>query len=423
MFLMENNFGNLIKIERMRQEMKQAVLARGICSVSYLSKIENNQTSPSDEVLELLFERLELNVPLYHDFGEQAKKIEKEINEILKDAILTRKDRGKQEQVIKYLNHPVVNQSKDLYITLLLALGRFQIMPDGKGDYLKRIGWIEDQLSRENKLRYLTMKSLILFDQNDKEESFKLLEMLNREIPNASFQDWEIADMRYIIGASYYRFTEYLPAIENVKYALEYFQENFYLERIVECHLIIGLSLKRRRRFTEALSHYHRAVKVIGATERTDYFGMLYNNMGEIYSSLGDQEKALEYFMQSFDYKLEVKSKLYSVLSLIEGYVNYQNTNEIINWLDKGYEIKSERDGLEEFDHHFKIYEYCYRTHDEEALILALKAAVSYFETINDYIYIQKYSLWLAQELRASGKYKQATDYYEKVISIMSQAE
>ena len=145
--------------------------------------------------------------------------------------------------------------------------------------------------------------------------------------------------------------------------------------------------------------------------------------MGEIYSSLGDQEKALEYFMQSFDYKLEVKSKLYSVLSLIEGYVNYQNTNEIINWLDKGYEIKSERDGLEEFDHHFKIYEYCYRTHDEEALILALKAAVSYFETINDYIYIQKYSLWLAQELRASGKYKQATDYYEKVISIMSQAE
>lgn len=420
---MEYNYGNLIKIERMRKEMKQAVLARGICSVSYLSKIENNQTSPSEEVLELLFERLGLDVPLYYDFAEQAKKIEIEIRDILRDALLSRKDSGKQKQIQKYLYHPVVNQSKDLYITLLMTLARFQIMPGGEGDYIKQIGWVEDQLSKENKLRFMVMKSLILFDENAKEESFKLLEYLNKEISHASIPDWELADMRYIIGASYYRFTEYLPAIENVKSALEYFQEHFYLERIVECHLIIGLSLKRRRRFSEALAHYHRAVKVISATDRTDYFGMLYNNMGEIYSSLGDQEKALEYFMQSFDYKLEVKSKLYSVLSLIEGYVNYQNTEEILSWLDKGYEIKSDRSGLEEFNHHFKIYEYCYRTHDKEALIQALKAAVIYFETINDYIYIQKYSLWLARELKGSGKYKLATDYYEKVISIMSQTE
>ncbi|TCI20605.1 tetratricopeptide repeat protein [Exiguobacterium sp. SL-9] len=420
---MEYNYGNLIKIERMRRNMKQSVLARGICSISYLSKIENNQTSASEEVLEMIFKRLGIEVPLYYDFSEQVEKVRAEIKGILKDAVLTRKDQDKRIEINKYLNNPVVNQSKELYITLLMALARFEIMPDGKGEYFTEIGWIEDQLSREDKLRYTLIKSIRLINQNEKEKSLDLLEELTEQLPNSNLPMWEMADMRYIMGGMYYKFTDYLQAVENVKFALDYFQEHFFLERIVECHIIIGLAFKRRRRFTEALAHYHRAVKVISATSLNNYYGMLYNNMGEIYSSLGDQETALEYFMQSFDYKVEVKSKLYSVVSLIEGYSNYNNIEEILNWLAKGYEIKGDRTGLEEFDHHFEIYNNCYQVPDKLKLIQSLKEAVRYFEMHNDYVYMQKYSLWLARELRSNGKYKLATEYYEKYIDIISQAD
>lgn len=404
----------------MRRNMKQSVLARGICSISYLSKIENNQTSPSEEVLEMIFKRLEIEVPLYYDFSEQVEKVKAEIEEILKEAVLTRKDQDKRIEINKYLTNPVVNQSKELYITLLIALARFEIMPDGEGKYFTEIGWIEEQLNREDKLRYTLIKCIRLINQNEKEKSLELLEDLNEQLPHSNLPTWEMADMRYIMGGLYYKFTDYLQAIENVKFALDYFQEHFFLERIVECHIIIGLAFKRRRRFTEALSHYHRAVKVISATSLNNYYGMLYNNMGEIYSSLGDQERALEYFMQSFDYKVEVKSKLYSVVSLIEGYTNYNNVEEILNWLAKGYEIKGDRTGLEEFDHHFEIYKNCYQVPDKLELIKSLKDAVHYFEMNNDYVYMQKYSLWLARELRSNGKYKLATEYYEKVIDIMS---
>lgn len=420
---MEYNYGNLIKIERMRRNMKQSVLARGICSISYLSKIENNQTSASEEVLEMIFRRLGIEVPLYYDFSDQVERVRSEIEEILKEAILTRKDKDKQKEIEKYLSNPVVNQSKDLYITLLVTLARFDSMPGRQGRYLTEIGWIESQLNRETRLRYNLLKSLKLLNENEKEESLKLVEELNEELPNSNIPPWEIADMRYIMGGMYYKFTDYLQAIENVKLALDYFQEHFYLERIVECHIIIGLAFKRRRRFTEALAYYHRAVKVISATSMKDYYGMLYNNMGEIYSSLGDQETALKYFMQSFDYKVEVKSKLYSVVSLIEGYTNYDNVEEILKWLSRGYEIKGDRTDLEEFDHHFSIYKNCYELQDKVELINSLKQAVSYFETYNDYIYMQKYSLWLARELRNTGKYKLATEYYEKVINMMSKIE
>lgn len=420
---MEYNYGNLIKVERMRQSMKQTVLARGICSVSYLSKIENNQTTPSEEVLELLFDRLNIDAPLYFDFSHQVEKMQHEIRNILKEAILTRQDKGKQQLVRKYIQHPAVKQSKVLYMTLMVTLSRFGIMPGGDPSFITEVSWIEDQLSQDNRLRFMIVKALKAFQENEKEEAFELVEKLNEQLPGSGLPDWEIADIRYIMGGLYYKFTDNIQALENVKFALSYFQENFCLERIVECHLIIGLAYKRRKRFSDALAYYQKAVKVISATDLKNYYGMLYNNMGEIYSLLGEHEKAQKYFIESFEYKIDVRSKLYSVLSLVEVSAKQQDEERVLEWLDVGYELMKSESSIEEFTSHFNIYEHHFRTRDVKQLILALKNAVAYFEDHDEYMYAKKYALWLAKELKNSGKYKLSTEYYEKVITIMSQGE
>lgn len=416
---MENNYGNLIKVERMRRNMKQSVLARGICSISYLSKIENNQTSPSEEVLELIFERLSLDVPLYFDLSERVEKIKVEIRELLKDAILSRQEETQLRKVKKYISNPVVNQSKELYITLMVTLARFGMMPGGDARYITEIGWIEDQLSDEDKVRYMLMKSLHLFQSTDREEALELLEEINDKLSKTHLPEWEMADMRYIMGGLYYKSTDYLQAIENVRLALSYFQEHFCVERIIECHLIIGLALKRRKRYTDSLTHYEKATKIASATELKSYNGMLYNNMGDIYFLIGDQDKALQYFLKSIDYKIDVKSKLYSVMSLIEVNSDRGDTAGVVEWLCKGYELMGEREDLEEFIYHFNVYDHCYREYDQLNLLNSLKKAVKYFEA-SDEFYTNKYALWLARELRENGKYKLSTEYYEKSIAIMS---
>lgn len=53
--------GMLIFRERMRRNWSQEGLCRGICTVSYLSKIENGRAEPSEEILRLLLERLDLH--------------------------------------------------------------------------------------------------------------------------------------------------------------------------------------------------------------------------------------------------------------------------------------------------------------------------------------------------------------------------
>lgn len=53
-------YGHIIKFERIRQNLKQVQLSEGLCTPSYLSRIENNSIAPTDEVLLELFNRLNI---------------------------------------------------------------------------------------------------------------------------------------------------------------------------------------------------------------------------------------------------------------------------------------------------------------------------------------------------------------------------
>ena len=65
----ENNaarvLGFRLRQERMRRDWSQEGLCRGICAVSWLSKLEQGKADASPEVLSMLLERLEL--PPYDD--------------------------------------------------------------------------------------------------------------------------------------------------------------------------------------------------------------------------------------------------------------------------------------------------------------------------------------------------------------------
>ncbi|MCH5316855.1 MAG: helix-turn-helix domain-containing protein [Eubacterium sp.] len=62
--------GVLLRRERIRRNWSQEGLCKGICSVSYLSKIEQGKTEASPEILRLLFARLDLP---WHDSPDEQK--------------------------------------------------------------------------------------------------------------------------------------------------------------------------------------------------------------------------------------------------------------------------------------------------------------------------------------------------------------
>ena len=52
------NIGSIIKELRKKKKFSQKQLAEGICSIEYISKIENNKKSPSTEIASKLLAKL-----------------------------------------------------------------------------------------------------------------------------------------------------------------------------------------------------------------------------------------------------------------------------------------------------------------------------------------------------------------------------
>lgn len=83
-----SSIGHIIKSERIDQSMKQTTLAKGICSTSYLSKIENSLTVPSEEVVNLLLKKLDIEIDQVS--SEKENKVITSLSELYKIGILKR---------------------------------------------------------------------------------------------------------------------------------------------------------------------------------------------------------------------------------------------------------------------------------------------------------------------------------------------
>lgn len=66
--------GAIIKYNRIKQNMNQKTLSQGICVPSYLSRIENGDISPSDNVISIIFNKLGLTFNNSPEFIEKNRK-------------------------------------------------------------------------------------------------------------------------------------------------------------------------------------------------------------------------------------------------------------------------------------------------------------------------------------------------------------
>ncbi|MEU2325269.1 helix-turn-helix domain-containing protein [Micrococcus luteus] len=102
------DLSKVIYNQRIEKGMTQENLANGICSISYLSKLENKQLDPSKEILALLLDKLDIEIK---DFLEDHKYFEVRIDK-LNQAII-RKD---------------INGSKGIYDELIIWLVASKIL-------------------------------------------------------------------------------------------------------------------------------------------------------------------------------------------------------------------------------------------------------------------------------------------------------
>ncbi|PFN66211.1 helix-turn-helix transcriptional regulator [Bacillus cereus] len=408
--------GQNIKFHRTKMSLTQEELASGLISISYLSKIENGQITASSDIIEELFNRLNITEDV-----QQDQKLCEEIR-LWYQQIVDR-DIEKSAETYNNLSKKItIKSSFEPYslfqlvnIRFLLTLGKLQ---EAK-NLFKKISGISNNFSKEMSFYYFKFKGNYEYMNNEFEnafDSYKEAESLfNSDTPSL-----EKADVLYSLGLTATKIEKHFQAIVFTNQALDIFREIYNLDRSSECHLLLGILYQRMEQFDEAETNFNWANILAKKVRNEEALGIIEHNIGHFYYLRGDKTKALDHYKKSLDLKQEhnYDGKLITILCIIKALYNKKENRQLLLWIQKAEILERKTKNLE-LKHEYKLLKHLHNKEFEEFVYYAKKIALPYFEKNSLYRNAIYYSELLAEYFKKNQKYKQSAHYFEYCKEIL----
>ncbi|MEK3955568.1 MULTISPECIES: helix-turn-helix domain-containing protein [unclassified Psychrobacillus] len=421
-----SSIGHIIKSERIDQSMKQTTLAKGICSTSYLSKIENSLTVPSEEVVNLLLKKLDIEIDQVS--SEKENKVITSLSELYKIGVLKRDKNFIRGALQKYTDEKLHFLQLNNYYSYQLYLFRLLLILDEKKENLqsiyKAIVQIKDEIDEKTKFILNLNLGIYSYLEGNYQAALNRLELSLGHLNKGSIEEWELADFYNVLSLTYSKCNEFFNAINYASKSLLYYKDNLLFERAIDNYIVIGIAYKKMRQFQEAEKNYYLAAKLAKDYKLINYEEVIYQNLGSLYAIQGCPEKAIEFYKLSLKIKEEdcnAEGYLLTTLSIIKEYSKQSDHQQVLQWCQKGLiKIAQEKSSTKNYFAYFYHLEiYSHYLNQTEELEMVLTEAISYFENEQDGRHVQKYSILLADYLFKHHKFKAASIYYQKANQVL----
>jgi len=254
-----NYIGALIYRERNRRDWSQEGLCRGICAVSYLSKIENGKTEPSEEIVRLLLERLELHTS--PELEADAKRVVEEAYEYL------------FTDQRKCFDEMMKTGFSDV----------FRATPQGLDFMLLERIWqggepLDEGLEACMDKRQLALQRTL---QDRDEEAVALL-------PNAWSHSWA--------GYAAYAAGDHARAVEHLQKGYDLAAQEGAVRMMLHCRVLLGNSCCNHRELDRMYEHYRVVKRLASALGETELIRKMSYNIASTQIEAGKYEEAYEFF-------------------------------------------------------------------------------------------------------------------------------
>ncbi|EPD50655.1 hypothetical protein HMPREF1210_02625 [Paenisporosarcina sp. HGH0030] len=413
-----NNIGLLIKMSRIQQNMKQVTLAKGICSTSYLSKIENNQTVPSEDVLQLLLERLNLD---YEDLStEEETEFLSELYHLYKDAIINRNKEEILEKLNSFKERNFLFKEETNFFTYNLYLFRLFLITETEQEILKNLMEALDQMSENfDERQHFLFKfncGILLHVEQYYKESLSYLEYCLELLTAFHLEDWEIADFYNVLSISYLANNHFLNTIEYSTKALNFYKDNLIFKRAIDCYIVIGISQTMTAKYKSAEESYLFAKKLTNDLKLREYEGIITQNLGFLYAQKNNHIKAIEYYIESLNSMKDTEGYLLTIFSIVKEYSKQKKIDKILEWCKKGLDLleANPSEKIHSYYYHFSIYSIMHNNDLKDECLY--KTSIEHFESTKDYRYANKYAIKLADLYSYHRKYKNSSLMYQKAL-------
>lgn len=264
---MEDYISLLIHNKRIEKGYSLESLSKGICSVSYLSKLESGTITVKDDIVDLILKKLDLNIN--EDLGELSAKV----NEFYNSFSLFIFDQ------VSYFTEKEIN----LLLNSRLFLDALIIKAWQNGVDIDGLAYYEKYFSLRQKKRYYQ----ILVYENKKDYA----ELL------ANFPE---IDTYAIIAQSLYRKGAYAMSIPYFIYYFDLASKQCDIDNMINAQFGLGNVYACLFDMEACIKEYDKTLKLIGSNY--SYLkNYIYYNIGATYTELEEYTKALEYLNKVSD--------------------------------------------------------------------------------------------------------------------------
>lgn len=255
-----NYLGMLIKSERKKLGWSQESLANGICAVSYLSKIEKGNTTPSKEVEVLLLEKLNIK------YDEQLEEKASELIDMLYQLLFT----GEFSSFKLELNKVDI----DIYKASVSYLD-FKLLNAYQNHGKPLSKYLEEYMNS----RQLSMQRVL---ENKYDEAIAL--------NPCAFMYFVQSMYDYENGI------QYANAISTFEKAYDLASKDGSLYLMLACKMWIGNCYSNMLDFEHMEQAYQLALKISRLLKCDDYLDSIHYNTACVVLELGNYREAFQYF-------------------------------------------------------------------------------------------------------------------------------
>jgi len=425
--LIENGGGNkLFLAERIRQlrihkGMNQSELVDGICSIAYLSRIENGKIKPSKQFLEKISKKLDIDLQYLSDLDTFNFKstIQDISNKYRLNNSLTDKEVSLLEiYSLEMHSVPILLQ---IYGVLIHYYILNQDIKNANRHYEKSLNLLPDR-----GLEYFPEDSLFYFiacgnyfyskqNFNKANDYYTNADKLLKE------EDGILrANLYYSLGLAKQRlFKSQQVSRQYSLKAYDLYENLNYTSNMISVLNTLGVQYYLDNMFDEAKKCLKKAEELINLNENQTLMGMIKYNYGRIYQGMKDFDRAIAYFEDSLKINQNSKKeKVYSLRGLIEVYSELKNWNKVNIYLNEAIQI------VEDLNHLtylyvdiralvaelYKIRGDCYSYEKE------MQQIISYSQKNDQLLLIKKLSIDLANHYFSVNAYKMAAKYYQTAL-------
>jgi HTH-type transcriptional regulator, quorum sensing regulator NprR len=406
------HLGEKIRYFRKVKNLSQQELAAGICSIPYLSKIENGVAKPSDEIQQHLAARLEIRL----ESMNENEIIQKYVNLFYS---LYQRDYESAEHKFQMLTDSL-SQSIDEEILhkifksiyLLLAKDETQEVQV----LLNEVAYIDSVMDGEKAFYYFLVRGQLSFFLNEFEDAFHYFLRAEKQLEENRFQEWEKGYLFYVIGVSANQLYKNIVALEYTKQALTIFEKNYFFKRCADCRIVLAIIHLRIKNFDESTKQLLLAETIANTFGDEVLQGIIYHNLGSVATHTGEKEKAIELFSRSMEAKEKepLSAKIMTIYALVKEYQKTNNPEKglklIDTWLEQIHDDPLNRGFELHLLYHKQLF--TYGDHNETIIHFMVKELIPYFEERKEWVYLSEYYPIIGKYFEKNQKYKQASLYY-----------